>query len=72
MRKDPGIDGFPIHLSTIRATPNREPGRGRGMTFAFVDVGAVCPIADVARVAHTALLLRTEDLPAEERPLCKA
>ena len=52
MRKDPGIDGFPIHLSTIRATPNREPVRGRGMTFAFVDVCAGNPSAIVARVAR--------------------
>ena len=54
MRKDPGIDGLPIHLSTIRATSNREPGRGRGrgMTFAFVDVCAGNPSAGVARVAR--------------------
>ena len=30
----------------------REPGRGRGSTAAFVDVGAGCPIPGVARVAR--------------------
>ena len=50
--KDPRNDGSPINLSAKRAASNEELGRGRGMTFAFVDVCAGNPSAVVARVAR--------------------
>jgi hypothetical protein len=48
---DTGIDSVPINLSAKRATSKRELGRGR-TCGTFVDVGAGCPIALVARVAR--------------------
>jgi len=53
MRNEKGIDSLPINLSAKR-TPSKvkgEPGRERGRTRAFVDVGAVNPSAGVAYVA---------------------